>query len=87
MRNLGYATASDGNKYIQCRLRDMAMRCEAAGAAMQPSLTPCSPASGARLPRPGGGARHRRADRRRDPIILYDVYGYAGAAPLDIKTE
>lgn len=36
---VGYATIHDGNKYIQCRrLPDKAMRCEAAGAAMQPAL-------------------------------------------------
>lgn len=36
---IGYATVWDGNKYIQCRrLPDRAMRCEAAGASMQPSL-------------------------------------------------
>jgi hypothetical protein len=33
------ATVSDGNKYIQCRLTtDRSIRCEAAGALMQPSL-------------------------------------------------
>jgi len=36
---VGHATVHDGNKYVQCRrLPDKAMRCEAAGAAMQPSL-------------------------------------------------
>jgi hypothetical protein len=36
---IGYATIWDGNKYVQChRLPDRAMRCEAAGTAMQPSL-------------------------------------------------
>src|SRR6476660_201002 len=36
---IGYATIWDGNKYVQCRRRpDRAMRCEAAGASMQPSL-------------------------------------------------
>ena len=36
---VGYATIHDGNKYVQCRrLPDKAMRCEAAGAAMQPAL-------------------------------------------------
>lgn len=36
---VGYATFWDGNKYVQCRRQsDRTMRCEAAGAAMQPSL-------------------------------------------------
>jgi hypothetical protein len=36
---VGYATVYDANKYVQCRrLPDRAMRCEAAGAAMQPAL-------------------------------------------------
>jgi len=36
---IGYATVYDANKYVQCRrLPDKAMRCEAAGAAMQPAL-------------------------------------------------
>lgn len=36
---VGYATIYDGNKYVQCRrMPDNAMRCEAAGSAMQPSL-------------------------------------------------
>lgn len=36
---IGYATIWDGNKYIQCRRQpDNAMRCEAAGFSMQPSL-------------------------------------------------
>jgi hypothetical protein len=36
---IGYATVTDGNKYIQCRrLPDRSMRCEAAGATMQPAL-------------------------------------------------
>lgn len=36
---VGYATVYDGSKYIQCRrLPDNAMRCEAAGSVMQPSL-------------------------------------------------
>ncbi|MGN6571742.1 MAG: TY-Chap domain-containing protein, partial [Pseudolabrys sp.] len=36
---IGYATIHDGDKYVQCRrLADGAMRCEAAGSAMQPSL-------------------------------------------------
>jgi hypothetical protein len=35
----GYATIWDGNKYVQCRrLADRSLRCEAAGAFMQPSL-------------------------------------------------
>ncbi len=35
----GFATIWDGNKYLQCRrLPDRALRCEAAGALMQPSL-------------------------------------------------
>jgi hypothetical protein len=35
----GLATIWDGNKYIQCRrMPDQALRCEAAGALMQPSL-------------------------------------------------
>jgi hypothetical protein len=35
----GLATISDGNKYVQCRrLPDHALRCEAGGALMQPSL-------------------------------------------------
>ena len=35
----GYATIWDGNKYVQCkRLPDRGLRCEAAGALMQPSL-------------------------------------------------
>jgi len=35
----GYATVSDGNKYVQCGLlRGRVLRCEAAGSAMQPSL-------------------------------------------------
>jgi hypothetical protein len=35
----GYATIWDGNKYVQCgRLFDRSLRCEAAGALMQPSL-------------------------------------------------
>jgi hypothetical protein len=36
---VGYATVWDGNKYVQCRRQtDQSLRCEAAGAAMQPSL-------------------------------------------------
>jgi hypothetical protein len=36
---VGYATAWDHNKYIQCRRQtDRSMRCEAAGTSMQPSL-------------------------------------------------
>ena len=36
---IGYATIWDGNKYVQCRRQpDRAMRCEAAGTSMQPSL-------------------------------------------------
>jgi hypothetical protein len=35
----GFATIWDGNKYVQCRaLPERALRCEAAGALMQPSL-------------------------------------------------
>jgi hypothetical protein len=35
----GLATISDGNKYVQCRrMPDHALRCEAGGALMQPSL-------------------------------------------------
>src|SRR5437870_6337505 len=35
----GFATVWDGNKYVQCRrLPDQALRCESAGALMQPSL-------------------------------------------------
>ena len=37
---VGYATVFDGNKFVQSRrLADGALRCEAAGSAMQPSLT------------------------------------------------
>jgi hypothetical protein len=47
---VGYATAWDGNKYIQCRRQtDSSMRCEAAGTTMQPSLK--SVLDGARLNR------------------------------------
>lgn len=36
---IGYATIWDGNKYVQCRrMPDRALRCEAAGSSMQPSL-------------------------------------------------
>lgn len=36
---VGYATFWDGNKYVQCRrMQDRTLRCEAAGASMQPSL-------------------------------------------------
>jgi hypothetical protein len=36
---IGYATFWDGNKYIQCRrMPERALRCEAAGTSMQPSL-------------------------------------------------
>jgi hypothetical protein len=36
---VGYATFWDGNKYIQCRrMPERALRCEAAGTTMQPSL-------------------------------------------------
>jgi len=36
---IGYATFWDGNKYVQCRrMPDRALRCEAAGTTMQPSL-------------------------------------------------
>jgi hypothetical protein len=36
---VGYATAWDRNKYVQCRRQtDRSVRCEAAGTAMQPSL-------------------------------------------------
>jgi hypothetical protein len=36
---IGYATVWDGNKYIQCRRTvERAMRCEAAGSILQPSL-------------------------------------------------
>src|SRR5712692_8953469 len=35
----GFATIWDGNKYVQCgRRQDRGLRCEAAGALMQPSL-------------------------------------------------
>lgn len=35
----GLATVADGNKFVQCRrMADRALRCEAAGALMQPSL-------------------------------------------------
>jgi hypothetical protein len=38
---VGYATFWDGNKYVQCRRTpERALRCEAAGASMQPSLKP-----------------------------------------------
>ena len=37
--HVGYATMSDGNKFVQCRrLQTGEMRCEAAGSLMQPSL-------------------------------------------------
>lgn len=47
----GYATVWDGNKYVQCRhMPDHALRCEAAGSLMQPSLARVlSPAKVARL--------------------------------------
>ena len=36
---VGYAVFWDGNKYVQCRrMPDRALRCEAAGTSMQPSL-------------------------------------------------
>lgn len=36
---VGYATVWDGNKFIQCHFQDdLTLRCEAAGARMQPSL-------------------------------------------------
>lgn len=36
----GFATVWDGNKYVQCRFtRDRQLRCEAAGALLQPSLS------------------------------------------------
>src|SRR4051794_24244739 len=36
---VGYATFWDGNKYIQCRrMPERALRCEAAGTTLQPSL-------------------------------------------------
>jgi hypothetical protein len=36
---VGYATFWDGNKYIQCRrMKERELRCEAAGASMQPTL-------------------------------------------------
>jgi len=36
---IGYATIWDGNKYVQCRrLPSRELRCEAAGATLQPSL-------------------------------------------------
>jgi hypothetical protein len=36
---IGYATISDGNKYVQCRrLESRELRCEAAGTVLQPSL-------------------------------------------------
>ena len=36
---VGYATVWDGNRFVQCRrLPDRALRCEAAGTALQPSL-------------------------------------------------
>lgn len=38
-KQIGYATFWDGNKFVQCRrLATREMRCEAAGASMQPSL-------------------------------------------------
>lgn len=47
---IGYATFWDGNKFIQCRRwPDRAMRCEAAGTTMQPSMR--SVLTGARLSR------------------------------------
>jgi len=47
---VGYATVWDGNKYVQCRRQsDRSMRCEAAGATMQPSLR--AELTGARLDR------------------------------------
>jgi hypothetical protein len=49
---VGYATAWDGNKYIQCRrIPDRSLRCEAAGTSMQPSLK--SVLTGERLARLG----------------------------------
>src|SRR3954463_10103175 len=47
---VGYATAWDGNKFVQCRRQtNRAVRCEAAGTSMQPSLN--SVLEGARLNR------------------------------------
>lgn len=47
---VGYAAIRDGNKYVQCRrMPDRAKRCEAAGAALQPSLK--AVLNGARLNR------------------------------------
>jgi hypothetical protein len=38
-REIGYATFWDGNKYVQCRRTpERALRCEAAGVSLQPSL-------------------------------------------------
>lgn len=47
----GYATVWDGNKYVQCRhMPDGALRCEASGSLMQPSLARVlTPAKLARL--------------------------------------
>ncbi|MBI5910889.1 MAG: hypothetical protein HY848_13165, partial [Betaproteobacteria bacterium] len=99
---VGYATFWDGNKYIQCRRQpDKAMRCEAAGTAMQPSLR--SMLTGERLnrlaafgwvldPSFGNYVRTFAADmptaRVADHIAQTLAEGYAAdIAALEIKTS
>lgn len=99
---VGYATFWDGNKYVQCRrMPDRALRCEAAGTSMQPSLK--SVLTGERLARMmtlgwaldpafGNYAQTFPADRPTGQVAeriiqtLTEAYG-AETANLEVKTD
>jgi hypothetical protein len=99
---IGYATFWDGNKYIQCRrLPERALRCEAAGTTMQPSLR--NALTGDRLsrlaglgwaldPSFGNYAQTFPADmptgRVADQILRTLTEAYGAEAPnLEVQTE
>jgi hypothetical protein len=99
---IGYATFWDGNKYIQCRrMPERALRCEAAGTTMQPSLR--SVLSGDRLsrlaalgwaldPSFGNYAQTFPADlptsRIADQILRTLTEAYGAESPnLEVQTE
>ena len=99
---IGYAAFWDGNKYIQCRrMPERALRCEAAGTTMQPSLR--SVLTGDRLgrlaalgwaldPSFGNYAQTFAADlptsRVADQILRTLTEAYAAEPPnLEVQTE
>lgn len=70
----GLATIWDGNKYVQCRrMRDHVLRCEAAGALMQPSL--------GRVLTPARVARLAALGWRLDPSFGNYLQIFAGNLP------